>query len=100
MDAGSGRWLGQSGGGHQPDFTLLHEYPDGRLPVFHFDFHRAGQAAEILAIGWDDYLEREGVVVAEWADRFPELFPPGTRWLRLRHDGAIRWLAEETSSGG
>ena len=78
-----------------PTFTLVHEYPDGRLPVFHFDFHRATAAGEILALGWDDYLERGGVVVVEWADLFPELFPPETRWRRLRHDDGARQVGEE-----
>jgi len=75
-----------------PTFTLVHEYPDGRLPAFHFDFHRAAAAAEILALGWDDYLERDGVVVVEWADLFPELFPAGAHWLHLRHDAGGRVL--------
>ena len=91
--------LGSTAAVTSPTFALVHEYPDGRLPVFHFDFHRVSLAAEIVAIGWDDYLDRDGVVIAEWADHFPELFPPGTRWLRLRHDGDSRWigLAEATA---
>lgn len=78
-----------------PTFTLVHEYPGGRLPVFHFDFHRASSAAEIVALGWDEYLERGGVVVVEWADMFPDLFPSGTRWLRFRHDAGARRLATD-----
>jgi tRNA threonylcarbamoyladenosine biosynthesis protein TsaE len=63
-----------------PTFALVHEYPGGRVPVFHLDFYRLENAREIIALGWDEYLEAGGVIVAEWADKFPELLPPGTLW--------------------
>lgn len=66
-----------------PTFTLVHEYTGGRLPVFHFDFYRLRTAAETLALGLDEYLDGPGLTVIEWADKFPELLPPGTRWFRF-----------------
>jgi tRNA threonylcarbamoyladenosine biosynthesis protein TsaE len=66
-----------------PTFGLVHEYPDGRLPLFHFDFYRLKTAAEALALGLDEYLDGDGLTVIEWADRFPELMPPGTVWFRF-----------------
>ena len=83
------------GGGEEvtsPTFTLVHEYRLGRLPVFHFDFYRMESPEEVVAIGWDEYLDAGGVCVVEWADRFPELLPPGTRWLALEAEGAGRRL--------
>jgi tRNA threonylcarbamoyladenosine biosynthesis protein TsaE len=67
-----------------PTFTLVHEYTGGRLPVFHFDLYRLEEADEVLRIGLDDYLAEDGVLVIEWADKFPELLPEGTRWLHFR----------------
>lgn len=64
-----------------PTFGLVHEYRGGRLPVSHFDFYRLGSAEELVALGWDEYFEDGGVVVAEWADKFPSLMPPETRWF-------------------
>ena len=61
-----------------PTFGLVHEYPGGRMPVFHLDFYRLESAEELISLGWDEYLEAEGVIVAEWGDKFPELLPPGT----------------------
>ena len=69
--------------GTSPTFTLLHEYRTGRLPVFHFDFYRLQHVAEIEEIGFDDYVEEGGITVVEWADRFPQVLPERTRWLRL-----------------
>ena len=66
-----------------PTFTLLHEYSQGRLPVFHFDFYRMEAAEEVLTVGWDDILDEPGVVIVEWADLFPELLPAHTRWFQF-----------------
>ena len=67
-----------------PTFTLLHEYADGRVPLFHFDFYRIDAEEELLEIGWDEYVEvRDGVVVVEWADKFPNLMPSHTAWWRF-----------------
>lgn len=75
--------LGFGGAVTSPTFSLVHEYRGGRLPLFHFDFYRLESAESLLAIGWDEFLDQGGVVVAEWADRFPELLPAEARWLRL-----------------
>jgi tRNA threonylcarbamoyladenosine biosynthesis protein TsaE len=69
-----------------PTFGLVHEYRGGRMPVSHFDFYRLGSAEELVALGWDEYLEGGGVVVAEWADKFPSLMPPETRWFYFSID--------------
>jgi tRNA threonylcarbamoyladenosine biosynthesis protein TsaE len=73
-----------------PTFGLVHEYSGGVMPVFHFDFYRLEKPEELLALGWDEYLEADGVVVAEWGDKFPGLLPGGTRWLlfRMESDGS------------
>lgn len=82
--------LGCRGEVTSPTFTLVHEYGGGRLPLFHFDFYRMESEDEVLRIGWDEYLDEDGVVVVEWPDKFPELLPPGTQWLKVVHDGGAR----------
>ncbi len=79
-----------------PTFTLLHEYRSGRMPLYHFDFYRLALPVEIDEIGWHEYLEDGGVTVIEWADRFPELLPARTRWMRLEELAASeRRITEE-----
>ena len=82
--------LGTAASVTSPTFTLLHEYPGGRLPLYHFDFYRLDNAEEALRIGLDEYLDGDGACVIEWAEKFPALLPPRTRWLRFTHrdDGA------------
>lgn len=66
-----------------PTFSLVQEYPSGRLPIFHFDFYRLESAAELISLGWDDYLDEDGIIIAEWADKFPEVLPDHTICLDL-----------------
>jgi tRNA threonylcarbamoyladenosine biosynthesis protein TsaE len=88
--------LGSAAEVTSPTFTLIHEYGGGRLPVFHFDFYRLKQAAEITEIGFDEYIEDGGIAVVEWADRFPQVFPERTRWLRIEAPSALqRAITEE-----
>jgi tRNA threonylcarbamoyladenosine biosynthesis protein TsaE len=64
-----------------PTFTVVHEYPGGRLPVYHFDFFRLESRQSVARLGLDDYLFADGVSVIEWADRFPEFIPEQARWI-------------------
>lgn len=57
-----------------PTFLLVQEY-EGRYPVFHCDFYRLHSFHELEDIGWNDYLERNGVVLIEWGNRIPEALP-------------------------
>jgi tRNA threonylcarbamoyladenosine biosynthesis protein TsaE len=66
-----------------PTFTLVHEYTGGRCPIYHFDFYRLDSPAAVVALGFDEYLEGDGICVIEWADRFRELLPARARWISL-----------------
>jgi tRNA threonylcarbamoyladenosine biosynthesis protein TsaE len=66
-----------------PTFTIVHEYSDGRLPVYHFDFFRLENRQAATRLALDEYFFGEGVSVIEWADRFPDLIPEEARWIRF-----------------
>lgn len=65
-----------------PTFVILHEYP-GKLPLYHFDFYRFQGREQAEGIGYEEYFEGDGVCAVEWADRFPEIFPPHTLWVNI-----------------
>ena len=57
-----------------PTYALIHEYP-GRISLFHADPYRLENAADALSFGFEEYFERSGVVVVEWAERVAALLP-------------------------
>lgn len=75
--------LGSTASVTSPTFTIVHEYPDGIRPIYHFDFFRLEDAPAAIRLGLDEYFFGEGVSVVEWADRFAELIPGGARWIRF-----------------
>ena len=52
-----------------PSYTILNIY-EARFPIYHFDLYRLDRDADILDLGWEDYLDR-GVVIVEWGERIP-----------------------------
>lgn len=65
---GLARGLGITARVTSPTFTIVNEYSDGRLPLFHFDMYRLGSSDELYDIGWEDYLSRGGVCAVEWSE--------------------------------
>ncbi len=65
---GIARGLGIKDPVTSPTYTVVNEYPDGRLPLFHFDMYRLSSADDLWDIGWEDYLERGGVCAVEWSE--------------------------------
>ena len=66
-----------------PTFTLIHEYADGRLPVYHFDFFRIEDREAAERLGLDEYFFGDGVCVVEWADKFREVIPADATWISI-----------------
>ena len=56
-----------------PTYTIVNEYLSGRLPLFHFDLYRIDSFDDLYAIGFFDYLERGGIIAAEWSENIPGL---------------------------
>lgn len=69
-----------------PSFTLVHEYKDGRMPLFHVDLYRLETPDdEVGTLGIEEILTAGGVVVVEWGERLPPYLRRGALRVRL-HD--------------
>lgn len=55
-----------------PTFALVNEYY-GDVPLFHFDLYRIESYDDLYAIGFFDYLDRGGIIAAEWSENIAEL---------------------------
>ena len=77
--------LGVKGEVTSPTFNLMNVYEDGRLPVFHFDLYRLEQEYELEEIGFYDYADTpDGLVLIEWAGKFPSCLPEERITLQLQ----------------
>ena len=65
---GLARGLGSRMAVTSPTYTIVNEYIDGRLPLFHFDMYRLASSDDLWDIGWEDYLDRGGVCAVEWSE--------------------------------
>ena len=65
-----------------PTFTLIHEYGGGR--VYHVDLYRLDEPREVERLGLDELIDSGALILVEWGERFPQLFPPPRTEIRLR----------------
>ena len=81
---GIARGLGFDGRVTSPTYAIVNEYPSDP-PLFHFDLYRLSGADELFDIGFEEYLERGGVCVIEWADLIEELLPEHTIRIEIQY---------------
>lgn len=87
---------------NSPTFSLVQEYPGGRLPVCHADLYRLGSEDELYDLGWEETLHRfeDGLMVVEWADKFPHALPADRLVLNLLHGGEEEERTVELAAKG
>lgn len=67
-----------------PTFTIVNEYHDGDRYLCHMDLYRLSGADEVLALGFDEYLEVEGIIAVEWSERAEEVFPANAIHIEIK----------------
>ena len=78
--------LGVSEPVSSPTFTIVQIYEEGRLPFYHFDVYRIGDAEEMDEIGYEDYIYGQGVSLIEWADLIREILPAHYTEIKIEKD--------------
>ncbi|BAY65434.1 hypothetical protein NIES22_55400 [Calothrix brevissima NIES-22] len=71
---GIGKGLGISEPIVSPTFTIVNEYTEGRLPLYHLDLYRLEpqEVADLnLESYWEGFEVTPGIVAIEWAERMP-----------------------------
>ena len=69
-----------------PTFTILQVYEEGMLPFYHFDVYRIADPEEMYEVGFDDYIEGDGVCFIEWANLIDDLLPEERTEITIEKD--------------
>jgi tRNA threonylcarbamoyladenosine biosynthesis protein TsaE len=92
---GLARGLGCTEQVTSPTYTIVNEYLTGRMPLFHFDMYRLNSADDLWDIGWEDYLDRQGVCAVEWSENIAEALEDPLRITIRRLDEDTREIHME-----
>ena len=60
---------------NSPTFTIVQEYDEGRLPLYHFDVYRIEDSEEMEEVGFTDMIYGDGVSLIEWANLIEDILP-------------------------
>ena len=72
-----------------PTFTILKEYDEGRLPLYHFDVYRIGSSDEMEEVGYFDKLDRaDGVCLIEWSVLIEDVIPEDAINVEIKKDNS------------
>mgnify|MGYP002245870753 FL=1 len=83
---GFAKGLGIQSDVNSPTFTIIQQYEEGRLPLYHFDVYRIGDISEMDEIGYEDCFYGEGVCLIEWASLVEEIIPETAIEIRIEKD--------------
>ncbi len=83
---GVARGMGFEGGVSSKSFVLMGEYQGRHCKLYHADLYRLEAPEQAEELGVDEYCT-DGVLVAEWPERAPHVFPPDHLLVRFEVTG-------------
>ena len=66
-----------------PTFTIVREYREGKMPLFHMDMYRL-ENGDMSSIDLPGYFAENGLIVMEWPQYVKDQLPPDFLELTLR----------------
>lgn len=73
-----------------PSFTIIKEYYDGTIPLYHMDLYRIDNLEELYLIGVEELIYGNGISIIEWSEKAEELLPDDTisADIQINQDGS------------
>ena len=65
-----------------PTFTIIKEYLDGEMPLFHMDVYRLDGNSD--GVGIEEYYNKDGIVVIEWAKTIKDILPEERLEIKIK----------------
>ena len=57
-----------------PTYTVVNEYR-GRKNIYHFDMYRIESEDDLYSIGFDEYVDKDGICISEWSENVEDFIP-------------------------
>ncbi len=68
-----------------PTFTIVNEY-SGDIDLYHFDVYRISDSDEMYEIGYEEYIDGDGICVIEWAELIEDILPKRRHTVTINTD--------------
>lgn len=78
-----GKGLGIKRAVKSPTYTIIREYEQGRIPLYHMDAYRLEETGA-EDIGLWEYFDGDGVCVIEWPQFIVEDLPDDYLWVTIK----------------
>ena len=82
-----------------PTFSIINEYTQGQVALFHFDLYRLEDELALEQVGYEDYFYGSGITVVEWGDLFQDHLPDERLDILLEHAGSDQRKLSFTGHG-
>ncbi len=69
-----------------PTFNYVLSYESGKIVLNHFDVYRISNPEELYEIGFEDYLNNDGISIIEWANLIETELPKEYIEINLEHN--------------
>ena len=73
-----------------PTFAIMNTYEVNRTHLYHFDVYRIGSSDEMYDIGYEEYINGEGVCIIEWANLIEDILPDEYLHIELKYKDMSR----------
>ena len=69
---------------NSPTFTIVNEYQaEDNRPIYHFDFYRINDLREVIDMGFEEYIDSDGLCLIEWPEKIDALIPEETLKVKI-----------------
>ena len=82
-----------------PTFTIVKHYTAGDLTIDHFDCYRLDSSDELLAMGFEEYLDPTGIILMEWSENVLDALPESRLEIHISGSGIDPRTVELVSFG-
>ena len=66
-----------------PTFTIVQEYDEGKIPMFHLDLYRLSGDDEFESMGGEEFLYPDGITLIEWSEKIDDMLPDTTIFVEI-----------------